>query len=314
MYLNKSWLPVVCIMLGSLFFHWERPNTIKEEPEFREVVRDGVTYLEHSSGNVVILDSDSGFCDVEVDGGETIREAVPTPVKRFRAVRFKDATRYAARRNQRFAPLIDRQETFFSTRISDLIVIVDLLSENRFEPLKLTKSQEDEVNLLLEQYHEAMSKTSAQNVGNEAQVAYARLQRRATVDDFSQRMTQVLKVKQLKTLSNWSPARIGIVKAVTETPLGSAIDLDPEQSQQLRRRIDKVAEKLKADVREARQQILVELESSLSEKQLEKLDQQLKPLLDSHLNLSSPRKLIEMHDYDLEDGGFQEELQREDLK
>lgn len=114
-------------------------------------------------------------------------------------------------------------------------------------------------------------------------------------------MTDVLLPHQLEVLANWSPAELGIIKTLTDTPVGEIIGLSDEDQKRLRRRTDKAVEELKQKVAETRSEIMKLYEESLTETQKKQLGSKFGDLAEESIYETSVSNFIRIMDFDLEE-------------
>ena len=278
------------------------PIIVHAQEEYHEVVIDGVTWLFGSDGSRALLDSETGFAQVEFNG-ELVTTKVPTPARRLRAMPILNPKNYARYRNRVYGGMMAANKKYFGTRVSDGVLVAGMLlsNESQIENLKITDEQLVQLKSMVNEFRSRLDEHPMDIDGSEDDLAYARLHRRAAVEEYSMQMSEVFADEQLQKMSRWSPARIGVVKALTETPLGESLELTDGQKEQIRTRVDDVIERLKSELDRARTKILEEVGDALDEGQREKLDKHLGDLLKQQIENSSTETLIKSLDYDLKE-------------
>jgi hypothetical protein len=121
--------------------------------------------------------------------------------------------------------------------------------------------------------------------------------------NFVLELNQKLVGFQHKEIEGWTPENLGIVKLLTETPIGTALELSEEQQAKIRREAELVVQDLRSDldkvlnsVKTSRERIKSLLDESLTNEQRQDLEQLYEFEIEQFLRVRSLRIFLQYRD------------------
>jgi hypothetical protein len=198
-----------------------------------------------------------------LDAQESITPQRPPGDQQTRSIVYEDILRLAARRED--SPQFN------------VLPLVELLVENEmaFDSIELMPEQrtkiQEHLSTFRKQIEEIESKYADVEAGPERDRRLSTDLRRLRYK-FNTLVFRELLEEQYDALALWVPEEIGIVKALTDGPLGAAIGLPAEKREKIRKEANELGEKLKADISKYQDEAVRIAFENLSPKQREKLE------------------------------------------
>jgi hypothetical protein len=262
---------------------------------------DGVTKLVSSGGAEVILDSETGYVDVMING-RRVKTKIMTPEERIaRIPPFMSYNQYMAieKKSARDFAVLNReriQEEEIKKPFYGLVPIMNAMIQkpNGLKCIDTTSEQEANLISAFKNYKSEWEQIAEKAKDPDFEPTERYRQEVKLNDQTGKAYFNILLPHQLREIQSWIGNQRNFIRLLTETPVGDFYGLDSGQQERIARKTLQSMQELEQKIEETRQNLKADLFRELSPEQRAAFERDFGSVIERQLFESSCNGLIDL--------------------